>query len=295
MKAAIFFTATSFLAGVYISENVFAEQRTESTTPQQLKVSADTTDNCYQELECYSVAVGSADVDSSRLRLYHAKWTQSVPQDGEWVKTPSIFEERLEVAENGHWKHTQINPPGDGTNIIGIRTLDRQTLQVLDEEIEFENKPAEHPTRLFYDLTGDQFVSQTTFANGETKQGEPQALAMPMFDGQILGVALSALPLRQGYTATLPALLAHSSSSYWVEAQVTDRKQFATADGGTQDVWEVSTKWVDHNSGGVSAGGRDEAGGAYYITVNPVEGVPRVIEYANNGVRITWDGIHRNI
>lgn len=280
MKAVLVLSTVSLLTGLCINECAIAADKESA--------------GCYQAVECHSVPVGSSAINSAQLSPYHAKWTQSLPQDGEWVETPGGFEERLVMGDDGHWKHMQIVGPDDESRVTGIRRLDRETLQVLDQTVEFKNRPDDHPVSLFLDLTGNEYAAEMVFPNGETRSGPANSLAMPMFDGQIFGVALAALPLEKGFVGSLPAVLAHTGASYWVEATVVGRQAIATADGNTQDVWEVATKWIDHDSGGVSEGGRNEAGGAYYIAISPESGVPHVIEYVNNGVSIVWDGVRRS-
>ena len=70
--------------------------------------------------------------------------------------------------------------------------------------------------------------------------------------------------------------------------------EIPTADGLSVAVWEVNANWLNLTDGDVYGPGRDGDGGVYYISVNPGDGVPPVIEYVNSGGIIAWDGVRRN-
>lgn len=254
---------------------------------------ADIKDPCYSANKCYSAPVGSGLVEGKRLTPFHAKWDVYSITDGERNSGGSTFEERLERASSGNWRHMQIARPGDGTSNTGYRELHRDTVQVLSARIEFENMPDDHPISLDYDLSGTEFSAQVKMRNGTEITGGAEILPIPMYDGQIAGIALSALQLKQGLVHTLPFVIAHTKSKYWVEATVAGKTVINSAGGDAIPVWEVDTKWVDLGSGSVSEGGADKSGGAYYIAVTPGNGVPPVVEYINSGVAVVWDGARR--
>lgn len=263
----------------------FADDQSVSSYPSDYK------DECYKTPDCYSVVVGSAQINSSKLSPYHAKWTQSSLQNGEFQKTPGGFEESLSVAEDGNWVHIQTIRPGDGTALIGTRRLDHATLEVLDLTLEFENMPSQ-PAKVFYELTGNSFAADITFADGKTATGKTRSKALPMFDGQIAGLTLAALPLAEGYTATLPMIIPNLGV-YWIEASVIGRRNHPTADGRHVAVWEVNANWLNLSDGDIYAPGKDGSGGVYFIAIEPGDGIPHVVEYVNNGGTIQWDGVRR--
>ena len=254
--------------------------------------SYDVNDQCYYTSDCYSVQVGSPEVSTSRLAPYHAVWTQDAPNEGEWVRTQATFEEMLSVGSDGQWVHIQKNHLGNGMVKIDTRRLDRKTLQVLDLTIEFENAPPEQPAKVYYDMTGDSFAADVTFADGRKVTGQARDLAMPMFDGQIAGLTIAALPLADGYVATLPMVIPNLGI-YWIEVSVVGKKEIQAGDAKSIPVWEVNANWLNLTDGDIYEPGRGGDGGVYYIAVNPGDGVPPVIEYANSGTIIAWDGIRR--
>ena len=261
------------------------------TAPAQT-YSYDITDPCYFTDQCYSVLVGSADVDSSRLTPYKAVWTQQVQQDGDWATTPTTFEEQLAIGDDGNWRHIQSIHAGNEVQNIGFRRLDRHTLQVLDVRLEFKGAPPEQPSKVYYDVSGDSFAADVTFADGRQVTGQSRTLPMPMFDGQIGGITIAALPLKDGYVATMPMIIPNLGL-YWIEATVIGKKKLPTAGGSPVEVWEVNANWLNLSDGDIYEPGRDGDGGVYYIAVQPGDGVPPVVEYANNGTIIAWDGVRR--
>lgn len=281
--------AAGIIFGCANPSAAMSEQAVESPR----EYSYDIDDQCYYTSACYSVTVGSSAIDTSRLKPYHAMWTQDVPGDGGWVRSQGTFEESLSQDEDGNWRHVQIQRPGNGSASIGTRRLDGKTFQILDLTLEFEDMPPEQPAKVFYNMTGDSFAADITMNSGEKKQGKPRKLAMPMFDGQIGGLVISALPLKEKYVATLPMVIPNLGI-YWIEASVVGRKEIPTADGASVEVWEVNANWFNLTDGDIYGPGRDGSGGVYYIAVEPGDGIPPVIEYVNNGAIIAWDGVRKD-
>ena len=281
--------------GAFAADTTVSQQEVATTTGKSAtrSYSYDIKDPCYFTTDCYTVPVGSADINSDRLAPYHAIWTQDVPKDGAWVRAPSTYEETLSVGDDGNWVHVQTNHLGNGMAQVGVRRLDRKTLQILDLTLSFINAPPGQPEQVFYDMTGNSFAAEITLPDGNMTSGQPRDLALPMFDGQIAGLTLAALPLKEGYVATLPMVIPNLGI-YWIEASVVARKKINSAAGDKIDVWEVNANWLNLTDGDVYEPGRDGSGGVYYIAVNPGDGVPPVIEYVNDGGIIAWDGVRRN-
>lgn len=264
---------------------------TNAVVGSEIDYPSDFKDPCYSTINCYSAYVGSGLIQGSRLAPFHARWDVYSIIDGKRFSGGSTFEERLERTASGNWRHTQIARPGDGTSNTGYRELHRDTIQILSARIEFENMPDDHPVSLDYDLSGSEYSAQVTMQDGTEVAGSSQSIPIPTYDGQIAGVALSALPLEKGAVYTLPILIAHTKSKYWVEATVAGKTVIQPVGSDAIPVWEVNTKWVDLGSGSVSESGADKSGGAYYVAVTPGNGVPPVVEYINSGVAVVWDGV----
>lgn len=247
-------------------------------------------DICYQTQACYSVPVGSSDISPDRLKPYSAKWIRSEKQDGQLVRTSVVFEETLSFDESGNWQHVQSIKANDATNVRGTRVLDKQTLEVLSLELLFQNATEGQPSKVHYDLTETEYAANVIFKDGREQKGQARRKAIPMFDGQIAGIAIAALPLRQGYVATLPMIIPNLGV-YWVEVTVMGQQTISVGEHSNIDVWEVNTHWLNLTDGDMYPAGREGSGGVYYIAVNPEEGMPHVIEYANDTGVISWDGV----
>lgn len=291
-------TITQFLALGAISGALLAgcsslaAEKNMAAIPEATKYSYDIKDQCYYTSACYTVQVGSPQISVGRIAPYHAIWSQEAQRDGKMVTNPKAFEEVLEIGEDGNWKHTQKIFNRLGGISIGVRTLDRKSLQLLDLALTFENMPAGSPSRVYYDVTGDSMIADIFFADGRKTKGKTRKIAMPMFSGQIGGLTLAALPLKEGYVATVPMAIPNRGV-YWIEASVVGRKNIPTADGASVEVWEVDANWLNLEDGGIYGPGRDGDGGVYYIAVKPGNGVPPVVEYVSNGAVIAWDGVRR--
>ena len=247
------------------------------------------------ETPAYTTPIGAAAVETSRLQPYLARWTQeTTDEDGNWVINGS-FEERLEIDQKGHWRHTQIlRRKAAGVVVTGLRTLDHKTLQPLRFERHVENAPQGAPVGFVVTYGRHGYEREITAADG-TVTSLKRDLDLPMFDGSIAGLVIAALPLEDGYYASLPTVIPALKATYWLEARVVGQKTFTAADGSQVETWEVNAEWYNIDAKDVYPGGRDHSGGAYYIAMKPGAGVPHVVEYAANGVRITWDGEHRSI
>ena len=118
------------------------------------------------------------------------------------------------------------------------------------------------------------------------KEGQDQeafpaiTLKSAMFEGDVLGVVLAALPLKKGFRARLPVMYSQMSIPYTVVARVVGHQDFKTVTGATVRAWAVETDWHDLKSGEVSPGGG--SGGTYYVVPKPPPGYPHVPKYIND-------------
>lgn len=268
----------------------------QSNTPQSVALtkaySYDITDNCYYTSECYSVVVGSKQIDTAKLAPAHARWTQKALRDGKWQISPGSFDEKLTQLPGGNWQHVQTILVAGKARKMETRVFDKDTLQVLNLTMEFANPAQGTPQQVFYDLTQDDFAANITMPDGTQAKGKPRSKSLPMFDGQVAGLTIATLPLSEGYTATMPMIIPNLGI-YWIEAKVAGQHTLTLENGEDIEVWDVTANWLNLTDGDVYEPGPDADGGVYYMAVNPGDGVPTVIEYANSGARITWDGVRR--
>ncbi len=283
---------TIFISASALALLTSCQSSTPKSTAPAKTYSYDITDDCYYTSKCYSVLVGSKQIDTSKLSPANARWSQRTLKDGKWVTSPGTFDEKLTQLQGGHWQHVQTILVGGKARKTETRVFDKDTLQVLNLTMEFANPPEGAPKQVFYDLTQDDFSADITMPDGTQAKGKTRTKALPMFDGQVAGLTLAALPLSEGYSATMPMIIPNLGI-YWIEAKVIDRRMLAIENGESIEVWEVTANWLNLGDGDIYEPGPDADGGSYYMAVTPGDGVPAVIEYANSGARITWDGIRR--
>ena len=118
-------------------------------------------------------------------------------------------------------------------------------------------------------------------------------LPMPVFDGWIAGLAIAALPLDEGYWASIPTATYIFKGVHHLTAKVVGRQMLETPLGEMIDVWAVEAEWVDLGSGDIYEPGPAGAGGLYHIAVTPGDGVPYVVKYEAQSNPIMWDGVRQ--
>jgi len=242
----------------------------------------------------YTTPVGSRIVDTGKLSPYHAVWVRHTRDDEEsdWAITGSA-EETLKVDENGRWRHTQIIRPTDSDQKgTAIRTFDFSTFRPLHFTRTLENGPEGAPVEIELEYGPIDVTGHYLLADG-TEIPFHQELPMPMFDGFIVGLVIATLPLEKGFRETLPTVIPTLKSTYWMEVVVTGKIPYEVITGEVIEVWEVTVNWYNIDAEDWYPPGRDEWGGAYYIAVEPGNGVPFVVEYAHSTLVFAWDGVRR--
>lgn len=242
----------------------------------------------------YTTPVGSRIVDTGKLAPYNAVWVRHARADEEsdWAVSGSA-EETLEVDENGRWRHTLIIRPKDrDMKVVATRTLDQETFRPLHFLRTLENGPEAAPVIIEHTIGPIDVSGYSLMADG-TKTPFEKELAMPMFDGFIVGLVIAALPLEEGYRETLPTSIPTLNSTYWLEIYVTGKMPYEVITGEVIEVWEVTVNWYNIDDDDWYPPGRDDWGGAYYIAVEPGNGVPFVVEYAHSTLVLAWDGVRR--
>ena len=236
---------------------------------------------------CYTVPVGSSAVDETRLQPYRAVWAQiATGTDG--ATNPAAFEETLGQDDDGNWHHVQISRPGEAI-VTQTRTLKARTLESLSLVRTIENGPAHLPTLTRFTTGHGRIDNEQTLADG-TQEDTSYAIGQPNFDGWVAGVIIAALPLEEGYRASLPTTTHSMAANHQLNVEVIGQAEITALNGAVVDAWEVEAEWFDLASGDIYPAGREGSGGTYYIALNPGAGVPHVVEYAAQGFSILWDG-----
>lgn len=268
-------TLTSFLIFIILAPLAFAEE--EKAPAPELS---------------YTAPVGARVFDISKLQPYNAIWIQSIKNADTW-EVVGTTREILEIDENGQWRHTQI-PRRDGSDmkVEVIRTLDRGNFTPLHFLRTMENGPEQAPVEINFDI-GPLDVSGYYLAADGTKRPYTKEFPVPTFDGSIIGLVIATMPLAEGYRETIPTAIPTLNASYWLEILVTGKIPYEVVTGEVIEVWEVTANWYNIDDEDWYPPGRDNWGGAYYIAVEPGDGVPYVVEYAHSTLIFAWDGVRR--
>jgi len=259
---------------------------TEDASVESQAVKADDTRHVSGRLIAYTTPVGASEVNAGAIKPYAARWT--TPRGG-------VFEETLEAVDGATWKHTQIlsrTTDGDAVKVATeTRTLSRDDLRSLSwartHHIGSPNLPFKDVAT---EVRADGLFGEMTTLEGE-KAPFNSPLPMPVFDGWIAGIAIAALPLKEGYWASLPTATYIFKGVHHITLRVVGRETLKTPQGEDIDTWKVEAEWVDLGSGDIYEPGAEGTGGVYHMAVEPGGGVPYVVKYEAQSNPIMWDGV----
>lgn len=135
---------------------------------------------------------------------------------------------------------------------------------------------------LEYDWTNFT-IRQTPGADGS--ESTSMQLDFEMLEVGAHDVWMAALPLREDFTARLPAVFASTGTKYWAVPRVVGSERIDIGHGGKHDAWVVELDWwgmgaantVDNHSKGGGVNDTAGAGGKYWVLKKPVDGTPRVV------------------
>ncbi len=204
---------------------------------------------------------------------------------GEWL-TQGTFTERGKDSDThgaGVFERIQMQTFNDGKSYLSHTSVfDKKTLKPLATVR--RSQLSKYPPGFVkaFDLEyRDGKLAGTWEKEGEARAEYPaKPMDQVMFEGDVTGVVIAALPLKLGYKAKLPVMFSQMGTAYTVVARVVGNKDFKTDGGKTVRTWAVETDWHDHASGQVSPGGG--SGGTYYVTTDPPKGYPHVFKYIND-------------
>ena len=233
------------------------------------------------------VGVGHPSLSTDKLQFPNAVYYIRVKnQSGEWT-TAGTFTEYGKVKEDSEKtsvERTQVRTFKDGKSYLSHRVVfDKKTLGPISTHRKSSVATLPKGFVAEFDLEyKDRKLQGTQQKIGADKPNPFPAreLSQPMFEGDMLGLLLSALPLEQGYAARLPVMYSQMNISYWVVARVVGSRDFTTASGKKVRAWAVETDWHDMESDDVSPGGG--SGGTYYVVPDPPPGYPHVPKYIND-------------
>ncbi len=220
-----------------------------------------------------------------QIKPFHGVWSQRAAGEDGWTDAGTI-EERLELLQDGNWRHTQISHRPDSSRVEAIRILAADTLLVRSLEQTLHGFPDTAPRSINVVFQDHQIRKQTRMSDGQVVEAKT---CMPFdgYDGMIFGLVLAALPLKEGMQYRLPSVMSAFMHGFWANADMKLAEPVKLADGKDYRQWRVDVEWLNINDGDIYPPGPDESGGSYYILENPPAGTPPVYRYVNNGVDIT--------
>ncbi|NKB88436.1 MAG: hypothetical protein GKS06_09460 [Acidobacteria bacterium] len=166
----------------------------------------------------------------------------------------------------------------DGTVVAtGHIVLDAETLIPLGSEIEQQGN-----VRSFaYDWETFTITQSPAPADGSAPAIEHADLRM--FEAAVHDIWMAALPLRQGFRARVPVMMAGGGGKYWAVPHVVGSTNFDPGNGDRLEAWVVELDWWGMGKDGAMffpGGGANDTGGTggkYWILKNPPAGTPAVV------------------
>lgn len=217
-------------------------------------------------------------------QAYQGSWKQLVLVEGDWQESASI-NERMEAAGDDQWLHVQTSIPSDEMKVVSTRLVNRSDLFTTEVKQELLGFPDTQPRSMHITYANKQIKRKILMADGQEIE---QMVHMPFdgYDGFILGLALSGLPLSDGKEYRLPSVMPNFMAGYWLHATVSDGGDVTLSDGSEQSIWFVDVEWWNINDGDIYPAGPDGTGGRYSIFKQPKSGQPAVYRYQTDTVDI---------
>lgn len=239
-------------------------------------------------LIAYTTPVGAVELRADHIAPYRARWNTA----------NGAIEETLEVDDRARLRHIQraYRKVEDDLELVATETriLSRDDLRSLswDRQHHVDVSASLPFSAVHGEMRRGRFVGEMTTHDGDAAAYE-FATPGPSFDGWIAGLAIAALPLREGYWASLPTTTHIMKGNHHLTARVTGEDVYETPRGEAIPVWRVEAEWVHLESADIYDPGADGSGGVYAIAKAPGDGVPYVVAYENQQAAILWDGVRR--
>ena len=236
--------------------------------------------------EVQVVFPGKPLVNAAKVNTYSGEWRQLLLKDGAWVASGSIREELTAIDEK-YWQHvqSQFSAKGDSqAKVSVIRKLRKSDLftEALQQKLPSSVKVGAKSISAKF---GNHQIQREIIDHDNQVKKQQVELPFDGFDGFILGLALSGLPLEDGKLFRLPSVIANFLNGYWVDAAVSDGGT-VSVNGQPHPVWFVDVSWLNIHDGETYLPGPDASGGRYTIFKEQPKGVPAVYRYKTDSLDI---------
>ncbi len=238
--------------------------------------------------------VGHKHVDGRRIKAHSGRWSMKAKMGDKWVENAVVIEEteRAKVDGKDVIRRKQTIERMDGIVVATTCILEGKTLAPMSQTKDLQlpagaQLPPGIPIHTEWTYEGKKYRKAERTQSGESTDGAVD-LAAPMFELNVFGLVVAALPLRAGYSAVIPVAMDGGApgqckaTQYRVTATVFGKEK-VSFDGRQLEAWRVDTSWADYESGEVtSPGGPDKSGGAYWIVSRRKGKMPHVLRYKND-------------
>ena len=222
---AAFLLALSSLAPAVISQSV----ETLKTSPPKINVNDPT-------------------VDGSSLHPYTNLWKLSVTTAAGKTMTMGAWTDELkwvEVEGKKYLQRTQIAAFSQGRATSTVNVFDSKSMAPIRSDWRSLDGGFNHRE---FGATGVKYRHTDKAQNGPPDLSHViegvQKLDVPVFDfyGGMYGLLLAAMPLREGFTGTIPSIDENSDTQSWVSFTVTGQERVAAGAGKSVQAWVVESE-----------------------------------------------------
>ncbi|MGH9646195.1 MAG: DUF3108 domain-containing protein [Bryobacteraceae bacterium] len=186
--------------------------------------------------------VGDAAVTGSQLKPYTNLWNFTMQKPGTEAKPAGSWSDALEVVDlsgKPAMKRTQVAKYDKGIRLTFVSVFDPATM----EPLSFDYSRSDNWNVRHVDFQN----STATYRHTDNKDAKPEEatanLGQQVFDfyGGMYGLLVSALPLKDGYTAEIPTLDTNKMAIDWVPVRVKGRETVDAGAGKKTQTWVVET------------------------------------------------------
>ena len=226
MKSPALFLAALYLAGLPLlaAEPVSAQTGGSSDHVVRLKV-------------------GDATVTGAHLKPYTNRWNFSIQKPGGAAEPAGTWSDAMEAVDfhgRSALQRTQVATyVKKGIQLTFVSIFDPKTM----EPLSFDYSRSDNGNVRHVDFRQET----ATYRHTDSKDAKPEEatanLGQQVFDfyGGMYGVLISALPLKEGYSAEMPTLDTNKMAVDWVPVQVKGRETVDAGPGKKAETWVVET------------------------------------------------------
>ena len=188
------------------------------------------------------IAVGDPSVSGEALRPYTNLWEFTQQRPGGEPVVVGRWSDALEATTfegRPAWKRTQLAKyTKNGNTIRFVDVFDRRTM----EPYTFDYSRTSDGNTRHIDFRHERVAFRQTEKTGAPTEEKKATLDRRVFNFYgLYGVLVSALPLREGFRAEIPALDTDTMAIDWVPVRVAGRQTVDAGPGKTADAWVVET------------------------------------------------------